>query len=118
MELLPFWAEIVLCYLCATKGMIFYSISIERFVPSINAIIYHGDKKQRDEIRMKHMPRTIGPKFPIVITSYEIAMSDARKFLRHYSWKYLVVDEVTTTDSLPFKLALFFFIIFYLQSFL
>ncbi|CAN4083258.1 unnamed protein product [Withania somnifera] len=66
---------------------------IERFVPSINAIIYHGDKKQRDEIRMKHMPRTIGPKFPIVITSYEIAMSDARKFLRHYSWKYLVVDE-------------------------
>ncbi|XP_055806627.1 ATP-dependent DNA helicase DDM1-like [Solanum dulcamara] len=66
---------------------------MERFVPSINAIIYHGDKKQRDEIRMKHMPRTIGPKFPFVITSYEIAMSDARKFLRHYSWKYLVVDE-------------------------
>ncbi|CAN4080050.1 unnamed protein product [Withania somnifera] len=63
------------------------------FVPSINAIIYHGDKKQRDEIRMKHMPRTIGPKVPIVITSYEIAMSDTRKFLRHYSWKYLVVDE-------------------------
>ncbi|KAL3346085.1 hypothetical protein AABB24_024836 [Solanum stoloniferum] len=66
---------------------------MERFVPSINAIIYHGDKKQRDEIRMKHMPRTIGPNFPIVITSYEIAMSDTRKFLRHYSWKYLVVDE-------------------------
>ncbi|KAK4710217.1 hypothetical protein R3W88_004730 [Solanum pinnatisectum] len=66
---------------------------IERFVPSINAIIYHGDKKQRDEIRRKHMPRTIGPKFPIVITSYEIAMSDAKKFLRHYTWKYLVVDE-------------------------
>ncbi|KAF3615015.1 ATP-dependent DNA helicase DDM1 [Capsicum annuum] len=66
---------------------------IERFVPSINAIIYHGNKKQRDEIRMKHMPRTIGPKFPIVITSYEIAMNEARKFLRHYNWKYLVVDE-------------------------
>ncbi|MCD7465632.1 Chromatin remodeling factor DDM1b [Datura stramonium] len=66
---------------------------MERFVPSINAIIYHGDKKQRDEIRMKYMPRTIGPKFPIVITSYEVAMSDARKSLRHYNWKYLVVDE-------------------------
>ncbi|PHU27012.1 ATP-dependent DNA helicase DDM1 [Capsicum chinense] len=76
---------------------------IERFVPSINAIIYHGNKKQRDEIRMKHMPRTIGPKFPIVITSYEIAMNEARKFLRHYNWKYLVVDEVPTTDSLPFN---------------
>lgn len=40
------------------------------------------------------MPRTIGPKFPIVLTSYEIAMVDAKKFLRHYTWKYLVVDEV------------------------
>jgi len=40
------------------------------------------------------MPRTIGPKFPIVITSYEIALYDAKKYLRHYSWKYLVVDEV------------------------
>lgn len=40
------------------------------------------------------MPRTIGPKFPIVITSYEVAMNDAKKYLRHYNWKYLVVDEV------------------------
>jgi hypothetical protein len=40
------------------------------------------------------MPRTVGPKFPIVITSYEIAMNDARKCFGSYSWKYLVVDEV------------------------
>ena len=40
------------------------------------------------------MPKSIGPKFPIVITSYEVAMNDAKKFLRHYNWKYLVVDEV------------------------
>ncbi|XP_022136852.1 ATP-dependent DNA helicase DDM1 [Momordica charantia] len=66
---------------------------ISRFVPTVSGIIYHGDKKQREEIRRKCMPRTIGPKFPIVVTSYEIAMSDARKFLRHYNWKYLVVDE-------------------------
>lgn len=63
-------------------------------MPSVDAIIYHGDKKERDEIVRKHMPRTIGPKFPIVITSYEIAMYDARRVLRQYSWKYLVVDEV------------------------
>lgn len=63
-------------------------------MPSVDAIIYHGDKKERDEIVRKHMPRTIGPKFPIVITSYEIAIYDARRVLRHYSWKYLVVDEV------------------------
>lgn len=67
----------------------------------MNAIIYHGDKKQRDEIRRKHMPRSIGSKFPIVITSYEIAMSDARKYLRPYSWKYLVVDEVSISMWQP-----------------
>lgn len=66
---------------------------ISRFVPSVSAIIYHGSKKERDEIRRKHMPRAIGPKFPIVVTSYEVALSDARKYLRHYNWKYLVVDE-------------------------
>ncbi|KAL3832846.1 hypothetical protein ACJIZ3_007582 [Penstemon smallii] len=66
---------------------------IERFAPSLNAIIYHGDKKERDEIIRKHMPKTIGPKFPIIITSYEIALCDARRKLRHYSWKFLVVDE-------------------------
>ncbi|CAK9135255.1 unnamed protein product [Ilex paraguariensis] len=44
---------------------------VSRFVPSVNAIIYHGNKKERDEIRGKHMSRTIGPDFPIVITSYE-----------------------------------------------
>ena len=41
-----------------------------RFTPSVNAIIYHGDKKQRDEIRRKHMPSSVGPSFPIVVTSY------------------------------------------------
>ncbi|KAA8547356.1 hypothetical protein F0562_003780 [Nyssa sinensis] len=66
---------------------------ISRFVPSINAIIYHGDRKERDEMRRKHMPRTIGPKFPVIITSYEVALNDARKHLRHYNWKYIVVDE-------------------------
>ncbi|KAH1266996.1 ATP-dependent DNA helicase DDM1 [Glycine soja] len=67
---------------------------ISRFAPSLPAVIYHGDKKQRDDIRRKHMPtRTIGPQFPIVITSYEIALNDAKKYFRSYNWKYLVVDE-------------------------
>lgn len=69
-------------------------LNVNRFAPSLPAIIYHGDKKQRDEIRRKHMPRTVGPKFPIVITSYEIALNDAKKCFRSYHWKYLVVDEV------------------------
>ncbi|XP_044469145.1 ATP-dependent DNA helicase DDM1 isoform X2 [Mangifera indica] len=66
---------------------------ISRFVPSMNAIVYHGSKQERQELRRKHMPREIGPKFPIVVTSYEIALTDAKKYLRHYDWKYVVVDE-------------------------
>ncbi|OMO56882.1 SNF2-related protein [Corchorus capsularis] len=66
---------------------------IARFAPSMNAILYHGNKKERDEICRKHMPKVIGPKFPIVVTSYEMAMSDAKRVLRHYEWKYVVVDE-------------------------
>ncbi|KAE8685986.1 ATP-dependent DNA helicase DDM1 [Hibiscus syriacus] len=64
-----------------------------RFTPSIDAIIYHGTQQERDEIRRKHMPKGIGLNFPIVVTSYEMAMNDAKKCLRHYDWKYLVVDE-------------------------
>ncbi|XP_052197684.1 ATP-dependent DNA helicase DDM1 [Diospyros lotus] len=66
---------------------------ISRFTPSVNAIIYHGSKKERDDLRRKHMPRTVSSKFPIVVTSYEVALMDARRHLRHYNWKYLVVDE-------------------------
>ncbi|KAL5715233.1 ATP-dependent DNA helicase ddm1 [Ranunculus cassubicifolius] len=66
---------------------------IARFTPSINAIIYHGNAKEREAIRKKHMPRKIGPDFPIVVTSYEVAMNDARKYLKHYSWTYVVIDE-------------------------
>ncbi|XP_051114869.1 ATP-dependent DNA helicase DDM1 [Andrographis paniculata] len=66
---------------------------IRRFVPSMDVVLYHGDKTEREEIIRKHMPRTIGPKFPIVLTSYEVALRDAKRTLRHYSWKYLVVDE-------------------------
>lgn len=65
-----------------------------RFVPSVSSIIYHGDKVARAEIRRKFMPKTAGPDFPIIVTSYEIAMLDAR-FLAHYRWTYVVVDEVT-----------------------
>jgi len=65
---------------------------ISRFVPSVTSIIYHGDKVARAEIRRKFMPKTAGPDFPIIVTSFEVAMLDAR-FLAHYQWKYVVVDE-------------------------
>lgn len=83
----------------------------------MNAIIYHGDKKQREELRRKHMPRTIGPKFPIIVTSYEVALTDSKKYLRHYSWKYLVIDEVSDPTNLSIELfCLFLPISFFLKG--
>ncbi|KAM7264845.1 hypothetical protein ACFE04_002528 [Oxalis oulophora] len=71
---------------------------IARFVPSMKAIVYHGDKKQRDLLRRKHMPKIpktkeAGPDFPVVITSYEVVIADARRVLKSYIWKYVIVDE-------------------------
>lgn len=60
----------------------------------MKAIIYHGNPKERNQIRLKHMPKSIGPNFPIVITSYEVALNDARKHLKSYKWKHVIVDEV------------------------
>lgn len=65
---------------------------INRFVPSMNAIIYHGSKIERQELRKIHMPPTVGPTFPVIVTSYEVAMNDS-KALARYDWKYIVVDE-------------------------
>uniref|UniRef100_A0ACD5XWD7 Uncharacterized protein n=1 Tax=Avena sativa TaxID=4498 RepID=A0ACD5XWD7_AVESA len=65
---------------------------LSRFVPSLNGLIYHGDKVARENLRRKFMPKKIGPDFPIIITSFEMAMYDA-KYLANYDWKYVVVDE-------------------------
>ena len=77
------------CSLCA----VLHGILNFRFTPSLTGLIYHGTKEVRTELRRKHMSKTAGPDFPIIITSYEMAMSDAR-FLANYKWKYVVVDEV------------------------
>lgn len=64
-----------------------------RFVPSMGSILYHGSKNERREIRKKFMPKQAGPKFPVVVTSYEVVLNDA-SVLAQYRWKYVVVDEV------------------------
>ena len=66
----------------------------KRWTPSINAIQYYGSKDARAEIRNKKMKlgNQKDSEFPIVVTSYEIAMRD-RKFLAAYDWRYIIVDE-------------------------
>ncbi|KAF3917384.1 hypothetical protein ABW21_db0203953 [Orbilia brochopaga] len=67
-----------------------------KFTPDIPVVLYHGNPQEREQLRNTRLKtknhRNVGPKFPIVCTSYEIIMND-RKFLAAYDWKYIVVDE-------------------------
>ena len=68
---------------------------VQRWTPSINAVLYHGSKEERAALRAERLgppSARVTQGFPIVVTSYEIVMADA-KFLAHYKWKYVVVDE-------------------------
>ena len=66
----------------------------KRFCPDFPVVLYHGNKQERAEIRMRQLPTStpIKPEFPVIVTSFEIVMAD-RKFLQKYNFKYLVVDE-------------------------
>jgi ATP-dependent DNA helicase len=66
----------------------------KRFAPSINVLLYHGSKEERQHMINRKMPKKkeTNADFPVIVTSYEIVMND-RKFLQRYHWKYIVVDE-------------------------
>jgi ATP-dependent DNA helicase len=71
--------------------------------------VYHGDKKSREEMRAKYFrsSRSMSSEErvnqPVIITSFEIAMADA-KFLLHTNWFYLVVDEGHRLKNMNCKL--------------
>lgn len=77
----------------------------KRFAPSINVLLYHGSKEERQHMVNRKMPKKkeTTPDFPIIVTSYEIVMND-RKFLQRYNWKYIVVDEGHRIKNLNCKL--------------
>jgi len=61
-------------------------------------ILYHGAKPDRmllrRDIARKHTVDEDGIpfSFPVVVTSYEIAMNDS-EFLMHKPWKLMIIDE-------------------------
>lgn len=67
-----------------------------KWLPSCPTLLYHGSKDFRAQIRKSSMPTGLSQQkdltFPVVITSFEICISD-RPFLNQYSWQYLIVDE-------------------------
>ncbi|OAP58332.1 hypothetical protein AYL99_07422 [Fonsecaea erecta] len=77
----------------------------KHWTPSINTVLYHGTKDEREMMRRKKMKMQDQFKyeFPIVVTSYEICMND-RKFLATYQWKYIIVDEGHRLKNMNCKL--------------
>ncbi|XP_057198080.1 lymphoid-specific helicase [Triplophysa rosa] len=65
----------------------------KRFTPEVSVLLYHGPQTERMKV-LKQMRQRQGPlkMYPVVVTSFEIAMRD-RKFLQRLHWNYLIVDE-------------------------
>ncbi|XP_069835221.1 lymphoid-specific helicase isoform X2 [Dendropsophus ebraccatus] len=65
----------------------------KRFCPEIPVLLYHGNPQERRDVAKKINKRegTLQT-YPVVVTSFEIAMRD-RQVLQHRSWKYMILDE-------------------------
>lgn len=64
----------------------------KKWTPKIPVMLYHGSKQEREELRRKRLRNPGSDSFPVICTSYEICMND-RKFLAHYGWKFIIIDE-------------------------
>ena len=64
---------------------------IERFCPTFRAIRFHGPKDERDRIKSEEIDNL--KEFDIVVTTYEMLVSEVNWFKRKYVWTSIVVDE-------------------------
>ncbi len=81
----------------------------KRFAPAVPVVLYHGDKKEREMLRKKHINQTTRVDAVqdalknVFVTSYAIAMND-RPFLRSVKWRFIVVDEGHRLKNMNCKL--------------
>ena len=75
----------------------------EKWTPSIPVLLYHGDKKGREKLRKTRLKNPGTKDFPVVVTSYEICMND-RKFLTHFGWQFIIIDEGHRIKNLDCRL--------------
>ena len=75
----------------------------EKWTPSIPVLLYHGDKKERERLRKTRLKNPGTKNFPVVVTSYEICMND-RKFLTHFGWQFIIIDEGHRIKNLDCRL--------------
>lgn len=75
----------------------------EKWTPTIPVMLYHGDKKEREKLRKTRLKNPGTKDFPVVVTSYEICMND-RKFLTHFGWQFIIIDEGHRIKNLDCRL--------------
>eukprot|EP00899_Mesostigma_viride_P018681 jgi/Mesvir1/26814/Mv20575-RA.3 len=64
-----------------------------RWAPKVKALLFHGNKEERMQLRTQYPPRPVtGSDFPVMVTSYEIVINDIAYFSK-FTWKYIIVDE-------------------------
>jgi SWI/SNF-related matrix-associated actin-dependent regulator of chromatin subfamily A member 5 len=64
---------------------------IEKFCPAFRAVRFHGPKSERERIKEEEMKDISN--FEIVVTTYEILVSEINYFRRKFVWTSVVIDE-------------------------
>jgi SWI/SNF-related matrix-associated actin-dependent regulator of chromatin subfamily A member 5 len=64
---------------------------IEKFCPSFRAVRFHGPREERN--RLKNEELVDLAEFDIVVTTFEMLVSECNYFKRKYVWTTVVVDE-------------------------
>lgn len=75
----------------------------DKWTPTIPVLLYHGAKKERENLRKTRLKNPGTKDFPVVVTSYEICMND-RKFLTHFGWQFIIIDEGHRIKNLDCRL--------------
>ncbi|KAJ2488180.1 putative ATPase [Coemansia sp. RSA 2050] len=88
--------------LCPLSTLSNWASEFYRFTPTTPVLKYHGPPDERKEMRNKHL-RRLDENFPIVVTTYEIAMKD-KQALQRFAWKFIIVDEGHRIKNMNCKL--------------
>ena len=62
---------------------------LAKWLPSIKAIKFHGNKEERVELKNKVM---VAGQFEVCVTTYEMIIIEKSSF-KKFNWRYLVIDE-------------------------
>ncbi|OWZ12920.1 hypothetical protein PHMEG_00013839 [Phytophthora megakarya] len=84
-----------------------WATEFRKWAPTMPVVIYHGTKQERKEIRKNALnrKRKNDADFPVVISSYEVMLADARLFSNSgFVWKYMVIDEGHRLKNMDCKL--------------